>query len=64
VTEDMSKAIEQELDQERRELQRSLDRTLEKDIREAWRTNTAVWLAVTLGAFALNLLVLILLAGG
>ena len=63
MTESKSRAIDKELEQERKELQRSLDRTLEKDIGEAWRMNTAVWLAVTLGAFALNLVVLLLIAG-
>jgi hypothetical protein len=63
MTEDRSKQLDQELEQERKELQRSLERTLETEIREAWRMNTAVWLAVTLGAFALNLLILALIAG-
>jgi hypothetical protein len=56
--------IDKDLDQERRELQQSLDETLEASIREAWLLNTAVWLGVTLGAFALNLLVLVVVTGG
>ena len=56
--------IDKDLDRERKELQHSLDETLEASIREAWLLNTAVWLGVTLGAFALNLLVLVLVTGG
>ena len=58
-----AKALEQELERERKELEQSLDETLEATIREAWRTNTLVWVAVTAGAFVLNLLVLVLVAG-
>jgi hypothetical protein len=64
VTDAEAKALEQELERERKELQKSLDETLETTIREAWRTNALVWLAVTAGAFVLNLVMLLLVAGG
>lgn len=64
MSEKAMEALDRELDQERKELQQSLDRTLETTIHQAWRTNTLVWLGVTLGAFAINLLVLILVTGG
>jgi hypothetical protein len=60
---DAASKLEQELEREHQELQRSLDEDLEVTIREAWLRNTAIWLGVTLGAFALNLLVLLLIAG-
>ena len=63
MTDGEARALEQELERERKELEQSLDETLEATIREAWRTNTLVWVAVTAGAFVLNLLVLILVAG-
>jgi hypothetical protein len=63
VTDAEAKALEQELERERQELQNSLDETLETTIRQAWRINAVAWLAVTVGAFVLNLLVLVLVAG-
>jgi hypothetical protein len=64
MSEATTAGIDKELDRERKELKRSLDETLAASIREAWLRNTAVWLGVTLGAFALNLLVLVLVTGG
>lgn len=61
---DSTTGIEKDLDQERKDLQQSLDETLEATIREEWPRNSLVWLGVTLGAFALNLLVLVLVTGG
>lgn len=61
---DSTAGIEKDLDQERKDLQQSLDETLEATIRQEWLRNSLVWLGVTLGAFALNLLVLVLVTGG
>jgi hypothetical protein len=56
-------AIRDELRRDREELRRALDETIEDTIRQAWKVNAVAWVAVTAGAFAINLLVLVLVAG-
>jgi hypothetical protein len=60
----MSSELSKELEREKKEIEQALNESLEATIREAWLPNTLAWLAVTLGAFLLNLLLLVLVAGG
>ena len=41
-----------------------MNETIEDTIRSAGPENTIAWVAVTVGAFALNLLLLVLVTGG
>jgi hypothetical protein len=59
----MTKFTDQ-LERDRKELEESLNATIEDTIRSAGPVNTLAWLAVVAGAFALNLLLLVLLTGG
>ena len=60
----MTSAQAKSAEKRRKEIEKALNETIEDTIRSAGPANAAAWLAVTLGAFALNLLVLILVAGG
>jgi hypothetical protein len=60
----MSSTLIRDLEKDRKALQQALDETIEDTIRQAWLPNTVGWLAVVLGAFALNLLVLMAVTGG
>lgn len=60
----MSSQVMRDLEKDRKELQQALDETIEDTIRQAWLPNTLGWLAVVVGAFALNLIVLVAVAGG
>jgi hypothetical protein len=51
------------LEKDREELQEALDRTIEDTIRQAWLPNTAGWVGVVVGAFVLNLVVLLAVTG-
>jgi len=48
----------------RDELQGALDQLLTEDIRTGWVPNTVAWIGVVLGAFLLNLGLLVLVTGG
>ena len=48
----------------RDELQGALDQLLAEDIRTGWVPNTVAWIGVVLGAFLLNLGLLVLVTGG
>ena len=56
--------IRKQLDRDRKEIAMALDETLEETIRQAWLPNTVAWIVVIAGGFALNLLLLIAVAGG
>jgi hypothetical protein len=60
----MSDQETKELEQEKKQREKALNETIEETIRQAWLPNTLAWVGVALGAFALNLLLLILVAGG
>jgi hypothetical protein len=60
----VSSTLMRDLEKDRNALQQALDETIEDTIRQAWLPNTVGWLAVVLGAFALNLLVLVAVTGG
>jgi hypothetical protein len=60
----MSTELTKELDREKKQIEKALNESLEETIRQAWLPNTLAWVAVTLGAFALNLLLLVLVTGG
>jgi hypothetical protein len=60
----MSSTLIRDLEKDRKALQQALDETIEDTIRQAWLPSTVGWLAVVLGAFALNLLVLVAVTGG
>jgi hypothetical protein len=48
----------------RKEVEKAVNETIEETIRSAGPANTIAWVAVTAGAFVLNLLVLVLATGG
>jgi hypothetical protein len=52
-----------QLDRDRKELEAALSATTEDTIRTAGPVNSIAWLAVVIGAFVLNLLLLVLLTG-
>lgn len=56
--------VRKRLEQERREIQKALDETIEETLRQAGPGNALAWLAVTGGAFLLNLGLLVLVTGG
>jgi hypothetical protein len=60
----MSDQETRELEQEKKQREKALNETIEETIRQAWLPNTLAWVGVALGAFALNLLLLILVTGG
>jgi hypothetical protein len=60
----MSDQETRELEQEKKQREKALNKTIEETIRQAWLPNTLAWVGVALGAFALNLLLLILVTGG
>ncbi len=60
----MSDQETKELEQEKKQREKALNETIEETIRQAWLPNTLAWVGVALGAFALNLLLLILVTGG
>jgi hypothetical protein len=60
----MSTELTKELEREKKQIEKALNESLEETIRQAWLPNTLAWVAVTLGAFALNLLLLVLVTGG
>ncbi len=60
----MTKDLTKQLEQEKKALEPALNETIEQTIREAWRPNTLAWLAVALGGFGLNLLLLLVVTAG
>jgi hypothetical protein len=60
----VSSQLSEELEREKREIEQALNESIEATISEAWLPNTLAWVAVTLGAFLLNLVLLVLVAGG
>lgn len=60
----MAKDLTKQLEEEKRQLQQALNETIEDTIRQAWLPNTLAWVGVAVGAFVLNLLLLIVVTGG
>jgi hypothetical protein len=60
----MSDELSKQLEKEKQQLQKALDQTIEDTIRQAWLPNTVAWLAVAVGGFLLNLLLLVIVSGG
>lgn len=60
----MSSKAFKSVEQHHKEVEQALNETIEDTIRTAGPANALAWTAVTLGAFVLNLLVLMLIAGG
>ncbi len=52
------------LEEQRKEIEPALDATIEETIRAAALPNTIAWVATVVGAFVINLLLLILVTGG
>lgn len=60
----MTSAQTKSAQKRRKEIEQAVNETIEDTIRSAGPANTIAWLAVALGAFVLNLLVLVLVTGG
>lgn len=60
----MSSKVKAEMDRNRRELEQALTETIEDTIRSAGPINSLAWVAVVVGSFLLNLLLLVLVGGG
>ena len=60
----MSKRQVESFQRRRQELEDALNQTIEDTIRQDGPRNALAWLAVTLGAFLLNLGLLVLVSGG
>ena len=60
----MSSKIKAEMDKSRRELEQAVNETIEETIRSAGPINSLAWAGVVVGSFLLNLLLLIVVAGG
>ena len=60
----MSSAQVKSVQRHHKEVEKALDETIEDTIRNAGPTNALAWTGVTVGAFVLNLLVLVLISAG
>jgi hypothetical protein len=60
----MTSAQAKSAQKRRKEVEKAVNETIEDTIRSAGPANTIAWVAVTAGAFVLNLLVLVLVTGG
>ncbi len=60
----MTSAQTKNMEKRRKEVEKAVNETIEDTIRSAGPANTMAWIGVTLGAFVLNLLVLVLVTGG
>lgn len=58
------KELRRALDEDREELASALEESIIETMREAWLPNTVAWIAVVIGAFVLNLLLLVAVSGG
>jgi hypothetical protein len=59
----MTSAQTKSMEKRRKEVEQAVNETIEETIRSAGPANTIAWIGVTLGAFVLNLLVLVRVAG-
>ena len=59
-----SKASAKRTEERQREIEHQLNELIEDTIRQAWLPNTLAWIVAVLGAFLLNLGLLVLLTGG
>lgn len=59
-----SKDQQKELERQRKEIEQALNEQLVDTVRRAGPMNALAWLGVTLGAFAINLLMLVAVTGG
>ncbi len=60
----MTSAQAKSAQKRRKEVEKAVNETIEDTIRSAGPANTIAWVAVTAGAFVLNVLVLVLVTGG
>ena len=59
----MTKESAKRTEERRQKIQRELDELIENTIRESWLPNTLAWIVAVGGAFVINLLLLVLVAG-
>ncbi len=60
----MTSAQTKNMEKRRKEVEKAVNETIEDTIRTAGPANAIAFLGVTLGAFVLNLLLLVLVTGG
>jgi hypothetical protein len=60
----MSSKIKAEMEKNRRELEQAVNETIEETIRSAGPINSLAWVGVVAGSFLINLLLLVVVAGG
>ena len=60
----MTKPTGKRAEERKKEIEGEVNQMIEDTIRESWGPNTLAFLAVVVGSFVLNLLVLLLISGG
>jgi hypothetical protein len=60
----MTKPTGKRAEERKKEIEGEVNQMIEDTIKESWAPNTLAFLAVVVGSFALNLLVLLLISGG
>ena len=57
-------ALSKRAEERKKEIEKSVNEMIEDTIKQSWAVNTLGWVAVVVGAFVLNLLLLLLISGG
>ena len=60
----MTKPTGKRAEERKKEIEGEVNQIIEDTIKESWAPNTVAFLAVVVGSFVLNLLVLLLISGG
>ena len=60
----MTKPTGKRAEERNKEIEGEVNQMIEDTIKESWTPNTLAFLAVVVGSFVLNLLVLVLISGG
>jgi hypothetical protein len=60
----MTKPTGKRAEERKKEIEGEVNQMIEDTIKESWAPNTLAFLAVVVGSFVLNLLVLLLISGG
>lgn len=60
----MTKPTGKRAEERKKEIKGEVNQMIEDTIKDSWAPNTLAFLAVVLGSFVLNLLVLLLISGG
>jgi hypothetical protein len=60
----MTKPTGKRAEERKKEIEGEVNQMIEDTIKESWTPNTLAFLAVVVGSFVLNLLVLVLISGG